>query len=70
MFDASNVPRDIFDSDGILDRQAMTLAFYPGFVDQHSSVSIETYGHDEFNGTSNSEQISHRRKQDRHDRRA
>jgi hypothetical protein len=43
LLNTSDMSRDIFDRDRVLDCQTMTLAFYPCFVDQHSAVGRETY---------------------------
>lgn len=37
------MPGDVFNCDWILNSKAMTLTFYPGFVDQHTSIGSETY---------------------------
>ena len=42
LLDACNVPGDELDRDGVLDCQAMRLAFYSRFVDQDPSISSES----------------------------
>lgn len=37
-----NVARNVFDRDGILHCESVTLTFYPCFVDQHTRVGRQT----------------------------
>lgn len=43
LLDSSNVASNVFHRNGILNGQAMALAFYPCFVDENSAISSQTY---------------------------
>ena len=42
LLDASDVTRNVFDSDGIFNGEAMALALYPCLVNQDATVGGET----------------------------
>lgn len=42
LLNAGDIFCDVFDRDGVLDSQTMRLGLQPGFVDQDSSVGVQT----------------------------
>ena len=42
LLNTRDMSSDVFNRDGIFDSKSVALAFYPGLVDKHSTISCET----------------------------